>query len=346
LANARQVSSAFEEMLEQVRCKQPSAKIDGVSIQPMLKFADAREVLVGVSRDPVFGPVLAFGTGGIAVEAMRDLALALPPLNSMLANELIRATRISRVLSSYRTVPAIDLAALVTVLLRVSTIACLLPWIRELDLNPVLAHPLGAVVLDARIVIDADAPMTDPRYRHMAIFPYPVEQEHDLQLADGAVLHVRAVRPDDASRERAFMAELSDASRYARFLHAVNALSDEMVARFTQIDYDREMALIALAPATVEEDAKIAGVARYYANSDRTSAEFAIAIGDQWQGRGLGEALMRSLIATARAAGYRNMNGIVLEQNVAMLKLAASLGFTVRPSETTADTVTIELALD
>ncbi len=347
LVNARQVASAFDEMLEHVLHLQPTAKIDGVSIQPMLKFADAREVLIGVSRDPVFGPVIAFGSGGIAVEAIHDLALALPPLNSMLANELIRATRISRVLASYRTVPEIDRAALVTVLLRVSAITCSLPWISEMDLNPVLSHPKGAAVLDARIVIDAAAPIADSRYRHMAIFPYPVELEHDVKLNDGAVLHVRAVRPDDADRERTFVAGMSDASRYSRFLHSVNALSDEMIARFTQLDYDREMALIALAPATADEDEdeEMAGVARYYPNSDRTSAEFAIAIGDAWQGRGLGNALMRALITSARAAGYANMSSTVLEQNGAMLKLAAGLGFVIQPNEIEADTATICLKL-
>lgn len=160
----------------------------------MLKFADAREVLVGPSRDATCGPVIAFGTGGIAVEAIHDTALALPPLNLQIATNLINATRVSRILGAYRSEPAIDEKALVDVLMRVSAIACLLPWIREMDLNPVHAHPLGAAVVDARIVIDpAIASMqTTNRYEHMAIHPYPMELERLQKLKDGATLLLRA----------------------------------------------------------------------------------------------------------------------------------------------------------
>ena len=341
LMNVRQVGNAFDEMLEQVAQAAPEAVIEGVNIQPMLKFANSREVLVGVSRDSIFGPVIAFGSGGVAVEAIRDTALALPPLNHLLATELISRTRISRVLDSYRHVPGIDHEALVGVLMRVSVMTCLLPWITELDLNPVLAHPEGAAVVDARIVIDAGAPITDSRYRHMAIFPYPVELERQLTLKDNSRLKVRAIRPDDAARERAFVACLSDTSRYYRFLHSMTALSDDMVARFTQLDYDREMALIALTP----DDEKIAGVARYHPNPDRETVEFAIAIADAWQGRGLGEQLMKALIIAARDAGYRQIEGNVLPVNLGMLKLAAVIGFTVAPVGYAVNTIKITLEL-
>lgn len=341
LMNVRQVGNAFDDMMEQVAQAAPEAVIEGVNIQPMLKFANSREVLVGVSRDSIFGPVIAFGSGGVAVEAIRDTALALPPLNHLLAAELISRTRISRVLDSYRHVPGIDHEALVGVLVRVSVMTCLLPWITELDLNPVLAHPEGVAVVDARIVIDASAPITDPRYRHMAIFPYPVELERQLTLKDHSRLKLRAIRPDDAARERAFVASLSDTSRYYRFLHSVTALSDDMVARFTQLDYDREMALIALTP----DGEKIAGVARYHPNPDRETVEFAIAIADAWQGRGLGEQLMKALISAARDAGYRQIGGNVLPVNLGMLKLAAVIGFTVAPVGDAVNTIKITLEL-
>lgn len=341
LLNTRQVGNAFDEMLEQVAQTAPDALIEGVNIQPMLKFAHAREVLVGVSRDLIFGPVIAFGSGGVAVEAVRDTALALPPLNGLLASELISRTRISRVLGHYRNVPGIDHEALASVLVRVSVMTCLLPWMTELDLNPVLAHPSGAAVVDARIVIDANAPITDTRYRHMAIFPYPVELERALTLKDHAQLKLRAIRPDDAERERAFVASLSDTSRYYRFLHAVTALSDDMIARFTQLDYAREMALIALTP----DGEKIAGVARYHPNPDRETVEFAIAIADAWQGRGLGEQLMKALVGAARDAGYRQIEGSVLPVNLGMLKLAAVVGFTVEPVGDAVNTIKITLAL-
>jgi acetyltransferase len=330
LMNSRQVGNAFDDMIEHISNVRPSAVLDGVNIQPMLKFADAREVLVGLSRDAIFGPVIAFGTGGMAVEAIRDTAVALPPLNDQIATNLIHATRVSRILDAYRSVPAVDEKALVDVLMRVSALACLLPWIREMDLNPVLAHPLGAAVVDARIVIDPNITHTQKtnRYEHMAIHPYPVELERSLKLKDGATLLMRAIRPDDAERERIFMASLSQETRYYRFLHPIAELSADMIARFTQLDYAREMALIALDTGQ-PADHKIAGVARYHPNPDRVSAEFAVTIGDEWQARGLGGQLMRALIECARAAGYLHIQGTIHPMNVGMLHLATSLGFTI-----------------
>jgi acetyltransferase len=323
LINTRQVGEAFDAIIASARDAKPEANIRGVNIQPMLKFAHSREVLVGISRDATFGPIISFGAGGVAVEAIADTALALPPLNTTLAENLIAGTRIAKLLAAYRNIPGIDEAALTDIIVRVSTIACALPWVRELDLNPVLAHPHGAAIVDARIVIDRDSPITDTRYRHMAIFPYPVALERELRLRDNTPVHMRAIRPDDATRERAFVAAMSETSRYYRFLHSVQALSDEMIARFTQLDYDREMALIALLP----DESEIVGVARYHSNADGKSCEFAIAIADKWQAKGLGEALMQNLIACAREAGYAAIEGSVLHGNIGMLKLAARLGF-------------------
>lgn len=329
LMNARQVGHAFDDMMAHVRAVRPEAKLEGVNVQPMLRFAHQREVLVGLKRDAVFGPVVAFGAGGIAVEAIGDVALALPPLNPLLAEALIEGTRVHRTLAAYRGVPSVDRAALVDVLQRVSTMACLLPWIVEMDLNPVLLHPSGAAVVDARVAIDPAAPVTDLRYRHMAIFPYPVELEREVRLKDGKLLYLRPIRPEDAVREHAFVASLSDTSRYYRFQHPVAALSDEMIERFTQLDYAREMALVAIDPA---ED-RIAGVARYFPNPDRTSAEFAVVVSDAWQGRGLGTLLMKSLVDSARDAGYQAMEGSVLAANIGMLKLVEQLGFVVERGE-------------
>ena len=341
LVNSRQLGNAYDEMLEQVAQVRPDAHIIGVNIQSMLRFPHQREALVGIKRDAVFGPVIAFGAGGIAVEALRDIALALPPLNPMLGEALIQATRIHSVLDGYREVPGIDRAALTDILLRVSMIACLLPWIEEMDLNPVLTHPKGAAVVDARIVINTNSPLTDLRYRHMAIFPYPLELEREIRLKDGSVLLVRPIRPDDADRERAFVAGMSDTSRYSRFQHSVSELSAEMIARFTQLDYDREMALIAVDTGTDQ----IAGVSRYFPNPDRVSVEFAIAVGDAWQGRGLGMVLMKSLVNCAREAGYQRIDGSVLPGNLHMLRLADQLGFVAEESEEPNRTVRLVLPL-
>ena len=341
LVNSRQLGNAFDDMLEQVRAARPDAAIVGVSIQRMLKFPNQHEVLVGIKRDAVFGPVIAFGAGGVAVEVIQDVALALPPLNPMLGETLIQATRIRRLLDGYRNVPGVDRAALIDILQRVSMMACLLPWIEEMDLNPVLTHPLGAAIVDARVVINATAPLTDLRYRHMAIFPYPIELEHEIRLKDGTALLVRPIRPNDAERERTFFAGLSDASRYSRFQHSISALSAEMIARFTQLDYGREMALVAIDAGTD----RIVGVSQYFPNPDRVSVEFAVAIADAWQGRGLGVALMKSLIGCAREAGYQWIDGAVLPGNLGMLGLMDRLGFVAEDGDDPNRTVRVVLPL-
>jgi acetyltransferase len=253
----------------------------------------------------------------------------------------MRTTRIRALLNAYRDVPAIDDGAMIDVLQRVSMMACLLPWIEEMDLNPVLAHPAGASVVDARVVINPTQPVTDHRYRHMAIFPYPIELEREVQLKDRSTLMLRPIRPDDAAREHAFVAKLSAASRYSRFQHPVSSLSPETMARFTQLDYDREMALLLLVPGGVE----IVAVARYFPNPDRTSVEFACVVADEWQGRGAGSVLMKALIACARDAGYASIEGAVLTANTGMLTLAARLGFVTAPEGDPNHTIKVVLAL-
>jgi len=322
LQNADMVASAFDDMMRHVRALRPQARIEGAVVQPMLRFAHAREVLVGVATDPVFGPVISFGTGGVAVEAVADTAVALPPLNAALARELMARTAIHRVLAGYRNIPPADFDALAAVLVGVSRIVCTLPWVKEMDLNPVLAHPGGAVVADARIAIDpAEPARAAPHYPHMAIHPYPIELEAELGLRDGRTVRVRPIRPEDAGREKRFFDGLSDKSRYQRFMQYVRELSPRMLARFTQLDYDRELALVAL------WEGEFVAVGRYAPNADGTTAEFALTVADDWQGKGLGRNLLERLSEAARAAGYRALYGHILDANREMLELARHLGF-------------------
>jgi len=334
LQNEEMVASAFDDMLRHVRTLRPRARIEGVVVQPMLRYQHAREVLVGVATDAVFGPVISFGAGGVAVEAVRDTAVALPPLNAMLALDLMARTRAYRLLLAYRDVPAADLDALGRVLLGVSRMACALPWLREMDLNPVLAHPGGAIVADARVAVDLSAPArSDPRYRHMAIHPYPSELEEDLALADGRVLRLRPIRPEDAELERRFVDRMSERSRIQRFMVYVRELSPPMLARFTQLDYDRELALVAV------HEGEFVAVGRYAPNADGRTAEFALVTADAWQGKGLGRALLERLVVAARAAGYEALYGNILGANREMLDLAARLGFVEEERE--GDMVTV-----
>jgi len=325
LQNAEMVGAAFDGMLRHVRALRPDARIDGALVQPMLRFADAREVLVGVSTDPVFGPVISFGAGGVAVEALRDTAVALPPLNRALARELMERTATHRLLAGYRHVPAADLDALAATLVGVSRMVCALPWISEMDLNPVFAHPGGAVIADARVLVDPAQPERAlARYPHMAIHPYPAELEEELRLRDARRVRVRPICPEDAGREQRFFERLSERSRYQRFMQYLKQLPPRMLARFTQLDYDRELALVAL------WHDEIVAVGRYVPNPDGTTAEFALAVADDWQGRGLGHALLERLCKAARAAGYTELVGHILEANRDMLELAAHLGFVER----------------
>jgi acetyltransferase len=323
LQNAEMVASAFDDMLLHVRALKPAARIEGAAVQPMLRYADSREVLVGIATDPVFGPAISFGSGGIAVEALRDVAVALPPLNGVLARELIGRTRIARLLAQHRDIPAADPAALEAILEGVSRMACALPWLAEMDLNPVLAHPGGAMIADARIVIDPARLRPPPRYGHMAIHPYPAELEGELRLRDGARVAVRPIRPEDAAPEQRFFDALSEKSRFQRFMNQMAHLPPQMLARFTQLDYDRELALVALAP----DGREFIGVGRYAPNTDGETAEFALTIADAWQGRGIGRALLERLCDCARAAGYRVLFGHILHANREMLELAERLGF-------------------
>jgi acetyltransferase len=191
-----------------------------------------------------------------------------------------------------------------------------------MDLNPVLAHPGGAVIADARVVIDAaQPPRAAPRYPHVAIHPYPAELEGRVRLRDGREVQVRPIRPEDAGREQRFFERLSERSRFQRFMNYLKELPPRMLARFTQLDYDRELALVAL-----WQDEFVA-VGRYAPNPDGASAEFAVTVADDWQGKGLGHALLERLCEAARAAGYDALVGNILEANHDMLALAAHLGF-------------------
>lgn len=327
LHDARMVAVAFDEMMRVVKEKRPDARIEGAVVQPMLRYPNQREVLVGVTTDAVFGAVISFGSGGIAVEAIRDTAIALPPLNAALARDLVERTRIHRLLGAYRNVPAANQDALVEVLCGVSRMVCALPWLKEMDLNPVLAHPGGAVIADARVVIDPSRREAPPRYGHMAIHPYPAELEGEITIAGGTRVRIRAIRPEDTELEQRLFSRLSEKSRYQRFMQYLPALPANLLARFTQLDYGRELALVAIL------DGEFIAVGRYAPNSDGDTAEFALAVADEWQGKGLGRALLTQLKVEARKAGYRALYGTILMANNDMLDLAARLGFTREAAE-------------
>ena len=326
LSSGQAVRAAFGEMLADVQRLRPDATLEGIVIEPMVARPHAREVLLGMTSDPVLGPVIVFGAGGVDVEAFQDRAVTLPPLNRYLARDLIQRTRVAMLLGPFRNRPPIDMDALENVLLRLSEMVCELPWLAEMDINPLLVDEHGALALDARIVIAPRVPTAD-RYGHMAIHPYPTHLVTRWQLPSGNDVLIRPIRPEDAELTQGFVRSLSEESKYFRFMDAVRELSPTMLARLTQIDYTREMALLAL----TEIDGKEVelGVARYAINPDAESCEFALVVDDRWQKQGIGHKLMDVLMDVARSKGLKMMEGEVLKTNRPMLKLVEALGFRV-----------------
>lgn len=340
LPDAAAVRDAFDQLLARVRHAAPQLQELGVTVQPMAPQQQARELLVGLKHVPPFGPVLLFGAGGTQVELLADVAVELPPLNRFLAQQLIRRARIARALrQAWRGAPPLSEAALEqleALLLRVSEMACELPQLREMDINPVLATPQGVVAVDARVVLASEPQVPgSTSYRHLAIKPYPAQLAQQLYLRDGQLCLLRAIRPDDAAMLQALVAGLSPESRYNRFAATLTELPPGMLARFTQIDYEREVALVAVRAAAADgsEPEAIVGVARYTLHPGGQGAEFALLVSDAFSGQGLGRRLMESLMAVAREQGLQQLDGLVLVKNQAMLKLMRALQFSVQPFE-------------
>ncbi len=324
--SAHEVRGAYRQLIDQVALQAPDAKISGVTVEKMYRSANGRELMIGIIRDPVFGPVISFGSGGTGVEVMGDSAISLPPLNRRLALDLINRTRVSILLGEFRSMPAVNMEHLINVLLAVSSMACELPWIQEMDINPLIMDEHDIMAVDARIVVDYPAPSTDP-YNHLAIHPYPVQLVQNIQLNDGTDIVIRPIRPEDAEIEAKFVRELSSESKYFRFMNSLQELSQEMLVRFTQIDYHNEMALIAVRQNGGSEEQ--IGVARYTTNLDRKSCEFALVVSDKWRGRGIAHHLMKNLMEIARDRNLERMEGQVLSNNFKMLELMASLNFRI-----------------
>jgi acetyltransferase len=326
IRSAHEVRGVYRELVDHVQKKLPDANIGGVTVEKMYRSSNARELMIGIVRDPVFGPVISFGSGGTNVEIMKDSAISLPPLNRRLAHDLIDRTKAAKMLASFRSKPAANMELLVDILLRVSNMACELPWIQEMDINPLMVDDKGAVAVDARIRVEYPKPSTDP-YNHLAIHPYPAHLVSPVQLSDGTEIVIRPIRPEDAEIEQAFIRKLSPESRYFRFMNSISELSLEMLVRFTQIDYHDEMALIAV--WSDDDGEEEIGVVRYMTNVDRRTCEFALVVSDQWQGKGIARLLMRNLIEVARDRGLETMEGQVLNNNFRMLDLMARLNFRI-----------------
>jgi acetyltransferase len=316
------VAAAAADMLTQLQAQRPEARIEGFAVQPMLRRPHAQELIVGAHVDPLFGPVLMFGQGGVAVEVVGDRAVALPPLNRTLARELVGRTRVARLLAGYRGRPPVRMNALCDTLVAVGQMLADIPELAELDINPLLADAEGVVALDARIRLSAAAPAGGARF---AIRPYPAELVRTLTW-QGQLLQLRPIRPEDEALHREFLQACSPQDLRLRFFNAPHALTHDELARLTQIDYEREMAFIA-----VDEQApgrpQTLGVARLVRDADNEDAEFALLVRSDQQRRGLGRLLMQALMAHAASRGTQCLVGHVRRDNAPMLHLLTALGF-------------------
>lgn len=335
------VARAAEDMLDRVRAVHPDASIEGFSVQATVRRPGAREVIIGASEDPHFGPVILFGQGGTAVEVVNDVALGFPPLNLRLARALMSRTRIHRVLEGYRDVPAANLDALALTLVKVSQFVVDLPQVVELDLNPLLVDSYGVLALDARVGVRPASEAPRPR---LAIRPYPKELEEEVELADGRVMLLRPILPEDEPSLQHMFAALTPEEVRFRFFVPQKTFSHMRTARFTQIDYEREMVVV-LTESGIPGETPIAGVVQLSADPDNERAEFAILVTREVTALGLGIYLMRRLIEYARARGIGKLFGDVLADNMTMLKLARVLGFETRHLDDEPGIVRIEMDL-
>ncbi|HUZ31515.1 MAG TPA: bifunctional acetate--CoA ligase family protein/GNAT family N-acetyltransferase [Xanthobacteraceae bacterium] len=343
LATERAVREAADDILKKARAAKPNARITGVTMFPMIVRPKARELIVGVADDPTFGPVIVFGQGGTAVEVISDKALALPPLDLDLARGLIARTRVCRILKAYRNVPAADERAIELLLVKLSQLVADFPEIREIDLNPVLADETGVIAVDARMSIaPAAASQRDHRgNRRFAIRPYPTEWVRHMQLRDGTPILVRPVRPEDEPLYPPFFAAVTEDDLRLRFFAPVKDFSHAFIARFTQIDYARAMAFIALDATSGE----MLGVVRLHSDADYQSGEYAVLVRSDLKSRSLGWLLMQLIIEYARSEGLRVVSGQVLQENTTMLQMCRELGFQIESDPQEPSTVVASLCL-
>ncbi len=318
---------AFSAMLQKVKSRQPKARIQGVMVEKMI---DKRyELLIGAKKDPIFGPAIVFGMGGVMVELLKDTNMGLPPLNMALARQVIEKTKAFQLLNGFRGMPKADIGALQFLLVKFSYLLMDFPRIKEIDINPFVIDETGGFALDAHIVLDPGSSLkSGTPYDHLVISPYPEKYQKTITLKNGKEALLRPIRPEDEPLEAEMFEHLSKQSIYYRFMGYIPKVSHDFLIRFTQIDYDREMAIIAILETPQGE--KMAGVARIVCDAWKEEAEFAIVVADPWQGKGLGSQLTDFILEIAADMGIQKIVALVLESNRVMLNMFEKRGFSIK----------------
>jgi acetyltransferase len=323
------VRAAFEQIQAAVTERAGAAHFLGVTVQKMVKLKDAYEIILGSSVDPQFGPVLLFGLGGQLVEVFKDRALALPPLNSTLARRMMEQTKIYKALKGVRGRKPVNLEELEMLMVRFSQLVVEQPWIKEIDINPLLASPDGIIALDARIVLH-DPATPKEKLPRAAIRPYPIKYVSEYKAKDGRTLTIRPIRPEDEPAMVKFHETLSDRSVYLRYLHMMKLsqrVAHDRLTRICFIDYDREMALVAEGSDPETGERRILAVGRLQKLHGTSEAELAVLVSDAYQGQGLGPELVQRLVEIARKEGVDKITADVLADNTVMQRVLSKAGF-------------------
>jgi acetyltransferase len=334
LGSAEAVAKAFEAIRVSVTQKVGAQHFQGVTVQPMIRLKDAYELIIGSSLDPQFGPVLLFGTGGQLVEVFKDRSLALPPLNSTLARRMMEQTKIYKALKGVRGRKPVDLAALEMLMVRFSGLVAEQKWIKEIDINPLLASPDGLIALDARVVVHGPE-VNEEQIPTTAIRPYPTRYVAPWTLKDGTQVSIRPIRPEDEPAMVKFHETLSERSVYLRYFHLMNLeqrTTHERLTRICFLDYDREMALVAVRRNPETGDAEILGVGRMTKVHGTREAEAAVLVSDKWQGRGLGKELLSRLLVVGADEKLEKLTADILPDNRDIMRICEKLGFTLQHS--------------
>ncbi|WP_392654724.1 GNAT family N-acetyltransferase [Dehalococcoides sp. THU4] len=342
LKTEAEVEKAFATMMENVKAACPEASIEGVTLQRMVDKYDY-ELIIGSKKDPVFGPVILFGSGGIEAEFQKDVAVGLPPLNQVLARRVMEGTKIYEMLyKGFRTKPPANLRLLEETLVKFSNLLVDFPEIMEIDINPLALLGSEAIALDARIIIDEEYiknPAGD--HNHLIITPYPAKYIKPWHTKDGRDVILRPIRPEDEPMEKALLEGLSEESSRMRFFHILKDINHSLLVRFCNIDYDREMAIIA--EYNDKGKKRNVGVGRLIIDHSGQSGEFSVLVADDFQHHELGAKLLDMLIGIGREKGLRNLYGVVLAENVVMLNLCKDFGFNIKKDKSTEYKVNMEL---
>lgn len=330
LNNPADVETAFAEIKDRVQKACPEAEIYGVSVEEMI--SKRYELLIGANKDPIFGPVIVFALGGVTVEIFKDSSIGLPPLNMALAKRIIEETKVYELLKGYRGMPEVDIRSIQFILYKFAYLIMDCPQIKEIDINPFVVDEHGGIVLDAYVILDRDYREALHRpYSHLVITPYPKQYVRPFVMNNGQEAVLRPIRPEDEPLEAEMIAGFSRQTQYFRFFGFVPHISKELLRRSTQIDYDREIAII----AEIKEEGKkvMAGEVRLLADADNESAEFAIAVADRWQGLGLGSKLTDYIIEIAEERRIGKIYANVLKANTIMVEMFRRRGFSLTSAD-------------